>query len=54
MQIDREKLHEMYMAKVNQIAEECDWVTSFGPQAIVNMIADIIESTPELIIKEEA
>ena len=53
MKIDRKKLHEMYMAKVNQIADECDWVTSFGPEAIVNMIADIIEKNQELILKEE-
>lgn len=49
MQIDREKLFELYMKKVNQIAEDCDWKTSFGPEEIVNMIATILETNPELI-----
>ena len=49
MQINREELFELYMKKVNQIAEDCDWVTSFGPEEIVNMIANILETNPELI-----
>lgn len=49
MTIDREKLFELYMGVVNRIAEDCDWVTNFGPEEIVNMIADILESTPNLI-----
>lgn len=54
LQIDREKLYSMYMDKVNQIAEDCDWVTHFGPLEIVNMIADILEENKELTIKEES
>lgn len=49
MNIDRKALYELYMQKVNQIAEDCDWVTSFGPEEIVNMIANILENNPELI-----
>lgn len=49
MEINREELFELYMKKVNQIAEDCDWVTSFGPEEIVNMIADILENNPHLI-----
>lgn len=36
------------MEKVNRIAEDCDWVTSFGPKEIVGMISDILENNPNL------
>lgn len=49
MNIDKEALYELYMKKVNQIAEDCDWVASFGPEEIVNMIANILETNPQLI-----
>lgn len=49
MNIDKNALYELYMQKVNQIAEDCDWVTSFGPEEIVNMIANILETNPHLI-----
>ena len=37
------------MHKVDEIVEECDWVTSFGPQEIVNLVSQILEDTPVLI-----
>ncbi len=49
MIINREKLFELYMEKVNRIAEDCDWVTNFGPEEIVHMIADILETNPQLV-----
>ena len=49
MQINKEELFKLYMEKVNQIAEDCDWVTSFGPEEIVDMIANILENNPQLI-----
>lgn len=49
MEINRDELYKLYMEKVNQIAEDCDWVTSFGPEEIVNMIANILENNPQLI-----
>lgn len=49
MKINRQKLYEVYMQKVDEIVEECDWVTSFGPQEIVNLISQILEDTPVLI-----
>lgn len=49
MKINRQKLYEVYMHKVDEIVEECDWVTSFGPQEIVNLISQILEDTPILI-----
>jgi hypothetical protein len=42
-------LYEVYMQKVDEIVEECDWVTSMGPQEIVNLISCILEDTPVLI-----
>ena len=49
MKINRQKLYEVYMHKVDEIVEECDWVTSFGPQEIVNLVSQILEDTPVLI-----
>ena len=37
------------MGEVEHIAEVCDWVTHFGPEEIVTMIATIIEKNPHLI-----
>jgi hypothetical protein len=49
MQIDKEELYKLYMEWVNQVADECDWKTHFGPEEIVHAIAHIIETHPELI-----
>jgi len=49
MKIDRKKLFELYMAKVNQVADDLDWKTNFGPEEIVDMIAEIIEKNPKII-----
>jgi hypothetical protein len=51
MKIDKETLYKLYMEKVDQICEECDWVTNFGPKEIVDMISNIIEKNPDLLIK---
>lgn len=48
MKINREKLFELYMAEVNEIAEKCDWKSTFGPEEIVGMISTIIENHPEV------
>ncbi len=49
LEIDKEKLYELYMNWVNDVAEECDWKTSFGPKEIVYAIANILETNPQLI-----
>jgi hypothetical protein len=49
MKIDREKLHKLYMEKVDEITEICDWKTSFGPEEIVGLISEIIENNQDLI-----
>lgn len=49
LEINREELFKLYMRRVDFITEECDWVTSFGPEEIVDMIADILETNPQLI-----
>lgn len=53
MKIDRSELYKLYMDEVRFIAEECDWVTHFGPEEIVNMIATILETNSNLINHEE-
>jgi hypothetical protein len=52
MKIDRQKLYDLYMQKVNHIVETCDWVSTFTPKDIVEMISQIIEQNEDLISKE--
>ena len=54
MKINKEKLYNLYMEKVDRICEECDWVTDFGPKEIVDMISIIIENNPELLTNDES
>jgi hypothetical protein len=49
MKIDQQELYKLYMRRVDFITEECDWVTSFGPEEIVGMISNILENNPNLI-----
>jgi hypothetical protein len=48
MLINREELIKLYMQWVDEVSEECDWKTYFGPQEIVNAIVTILENNPEL------
>ncbi len=52
MIINKPKLYDLYMDKVSQISEICDWKTQFGPEEIVNLIAEIIENNPDLVTNE--
>jgi len=49
MQINKEQLYKLYMEWVDNVTEECDWKTSFGPEEIVYAIAKILETNPQLI-----
>lgn len=49
MRINRDELYKLYMQWVDQVAEDCDWKTSFGPEEIVHSIANILETNPQLI-----
>lgn len=49
LEIDKEKLYELYMNWVDDVAEECDWKTHFEPEEIVYAIANILETNPQLI-----
>jgi hypothetical protein len=51
MTINKEKLLELYMQWVDQVADECDWKTHFAPEEIVYAIAEILENNPELLKK---
>ena len=48
LEINKEELLKLYMKWVNKVSEECDWKTSFGPEEIVNSIANILENNPQL------
>ena len=49
MKINREKLYELYMQKVNEIAEKCEHVTHFTPKQCVEMVVNVLENNPSLI-----
>ena len=49
MKINRTKLYLLYMDRVAEISEACDWKSVFGPEEIVNLVADIIEYNPDLL-----
>jgi hypothetical protein len=53
MKVNKEKLYELYMNWVDEVTDNCDWKTSFGPEEIVHAIGVIIENNPDLIINEE-
>jgi len=41
------------MEWVDQVCEDLDWKTQFGPEEIVHSIVRILENNPDLIINEE-
>jgi len=53
MKVNKEKLYELYMNWVDEVTDNCDWKTSFGPEEIVHAIGVIIENNLDLIINEE-
>jgi hypothetical protein len=50
MKINRELLFQLYMERVDEIIEVCDWKTNFGPEEIVGIISSIIEENTDVII----
>ena len=53
MKVDKEKLYKLYMDWVDEVSDNCDWKTSFGPEEIVHAIGVIIENNPDLIDTNE-
>jgi hypothetical protein len=49
MKINRDELYKLYMEWVNEVADEFDWKTHFGPEEIVHSIANILETNSQLI-----
>lgn len=54
MKVNEELLYKLYMEFVNHIADECDWVTSFGPEFIIGSVCKIIEENPHIILEDES
>ncbi len=50
--VNRKKLYTLYMEEVDRISDECEWVSTFTPKDIINIISNILESNPKLIKKE--
>jgi len=53
LKINREELLSLYMKEVDDICEECDWKTSFGPKEIIAIISNILETNKDLIEYKE-
>jgi hypothetical protein len=53
MKVDKERLYKLYMNWVDEVTDNCDWKTSFGPEEIVHAIGIIIENNPDLIDTNE-
>jgi hypothetical protein len=49
IEVDKTELYKLYMKWVNEVSEQFDWKTQFGPEEIVYAISDIIENNPQLI-----
>lgn len=49
MKINREELHRLYLNKVTEVAEECDWITSFSIEDVVRLISLVIEQNPQVV-----
>ena len=49
MKINKEKLFQLYMERVNEICEECDWIDTVSPEMIVGIIATILENDKTLM-----
>ena len=52
MQINRDKLFELYMNEIYSIAEDLPEKSSFSPKEIVNIICNILEDNSNLIKHE--
>lgn len=46
--ISKEEMTKRYFAKVDQVCEDIDWKTTFGPEEICDMIYDILEKSVQL------
>ena len=40
----RQEIYELYMKEVDEICEECDWVTHFEPKDIISILLRIVEN----------
>jgi hypothetical protein len=53
MKIDKSKLYEKYMSRINQISDDLEDKSYFYPEEIVDIICDILHTNPELIERED-
>lgn len=53
LKINQQHLLAIYMNVVDDISEECDWKTSFGPKEIISIISTILEANANLIESDD-
>jgi coproporphyrinogen III oxidase-like Fe-S oxidoreductase len=49
MKINRDILYKLYIEKIEQICDDCDFVVKFDPKTIVDLISSIIEENQKVI-----
>ena len=50
MKIDRKELFRLYMERVEQICEECDWISTVTPEMVIDIVAGVLEKNENLIL----
>ena len=53
LKINKQELYKLYMQEVNNIADECDWVTHFTSEECVNIVSNILEKNTHLVTYSE-
>ena len=53
LKINKQELYKLYMQEVNNIVDECDWVTHFTSEECVNIVSNILEKNTHLVTYSE-
>ena len=43
----KQDIYELYMKEINDIAEECEWVTCLSPRDVVKILLRVVEKYTE-------
>ena len=43
----KEDILKEYLKWVDEVTEECDWKTHFGPEEIINILLNIVEKVDQ-------
>lgn len=43
----KQEIYELYMKEVDEITEECDWVSCLTPRDVVKILLEVVEKYTE-------